>query len=135
MCSSLHNCSIFSILAFISSFGNGLESARDPLKSHVECSSKLGFSVNGCPVEVNSAYMFKFVLVQVVAEKPQGRNWKTHSSQVLQITPEKMVNSWKDELKTGEAGHKRCPANAPSYRICIHSNFGLEDSKGLEQTL
>lgn len=82
---------IFSILAFISSFGNGLDSARDPLKSYVEFSSELGFSVNGCPAEVNSAYMLKFVLVQVVAEKPKGRNWKTHSLQVLQVTSEKMV--------------------------------------------
>lgn len=122
----LNNCLIFSLLVFFHPFGNGLAPARDLWRIHVDRTSEPGPSDTG---------KLKSVLVPVVAETPQGREWRTYSSKVPQVTPEQMVSSWKDELKPCEAGHERFPASVPSYRSGMHAKFSLEDSNGPEQTL
>lgn len=132
---------IFSILAFISSFGNELNSARDSLSSHVECLrivSEWRVALRG----VNSSWAFRFCLSellsrfpnipQVVAEKPQDRKGKTQVHQFRLYLGRWLTARIKRWAKSLWGRAQKVP-KAPSYGRCIHSYHPCQLQSGRQK--
>ena len=140
----LHSCLILSILTFISSFGNELNSGRGSLSSlYIESlrivflSERLPCGVLKQPRHSGFAYLNCWVGSQTYFRRWQ-RNLRAESGR-YRFTGSFGYN-WEDSgikrwAKSFEAMHTRCPKlllTDFAYIFITHANFILEDGKKLE---